>query len=241
MKRVTKVFATLIATVGIIAIATHAKAYSAKASLTSTSNLQAGETLQVSFNIIDIEAGAGIDALKGQLVYDSNVLEPIIQDDINGKNSWGISMFKEDTYGFSLTRGSKFTAGGTVLNLTFKVKPNITVTSTKISINDISVSGGSVANGGTGDILVGNASVTISAIEPPQSSTEEPTPTPDPTPAPTTPSTTQQNTAKDTTVTNTKQLPKAGISMYGIIAVFVVVIIAALSYVLYKKTAKEVK
>ena len=46
---------------------------------------------------------------------------------------------------------------------------------------------------------------------------------------------------KDNTVTKKTTLPKTGIEQGGVIAIVVIAIVGTFSYVLYKKTSKEVK
>ena len=138
--------------------------------------------------------------------------------------------------------------------LSLKVKDNISVDSTTITLKDVVVSGGRVSDGGTGDITVNNASVTISKDKDASSSTSNTTNTGSNTTGNTTTSnssTSSKNnttgnaskntTIKDNTVTSKNTLPKTGIEQYGIVAIVVVAIVAIFSYVLYKKTSKEVK
>ena len=51
----------------------------------------------------------------------------------------------------------------------------------------------------------------------------------------------KNTTIKDNTVTSKNTLPKTGIEQYGKVAIVVVAIVSIFSYVLYKKTSKEVK
>ena len=101
------------------------------------------------------------------------------------------------------------------------------------SHKDITASGGRVSDGGTGDITVNNASVTISKTKDASSNSETPTPTPS--------TTTNNTTIKDTTTTKKTTLPKTGLGQAGVIAIVVVAIIGIFSYALYKKIAKDVK
>ena len=197
-------------------------------SLTSNSKLKEGETVIINVNLTSVNAGAGIDALTAAIDYDTNVFETLSTASFTSNTSW-TPTFAAATNKMTGLKSQKVTAPETMFTITLKVKSSISVDSTTITLKDIVVSGGIVANGGTGDIKVNNASVTISKEK-------EPTPTPTPIPTPT-----NNTIVKDTTTTNKTKLPKTGIAQYGTIAIVVVAIIGIFSYVLYKKIAKDVK
>ncbi len=217
----------------ILTISTIVNAYSVGMTLTSNSKLKAGDTVTVTVNLGTVDAGNGIDTITGELNYDKNVFETLASSNFASSNEW-TPTYAASTNMISLLKNTKVKAGETVLTITLKVKSSISVKSTTITLKDIVVSGGRVADGGTGDITVNNASVTINAES---SSTNTVTPT-----NTTNTTNTKTNTIKkDNTVTSKTKLPKAGLEQYGIIAIVVVAIVGIFSYVLYKKTSKEVK
>lgn len=224
----------------IIAISTIANAatgenYSVGMSLTSNSKLNAGDTVTVNVNLTSVNAGNGIDTITAALEYDTNVFEVLSTSNFTASNEWTPS-YASTSKMLTLLKNSKVKAPETVLTINFKVKSSINVNSTKITLKDIVVSGGRISDGGTGDITVNNAIITISKTEDSSSTTEKPTNNT------TTNSTTIKNTTvKDNTTTKTTTLPKTGIEQYGVVAIVVVAIIAIFSYVLYKKIAKDVK
>lgn len=232
MKRFTKATTTILTIILlVVSIIMPVKAYSATASLTTSSKLTAGGTVTVSFNLSNLDVGSGIDALEATLDYDKSVLETS-EDQITGANSWKVQGYSADTNKFTATRSSLFATEGSVITITFKVKSGISATSTKVSLTGIVVSGGTE----TSDINVGSANVIIAAAE------ETPTPTPTPTPSTqNTPTTPANTTVKDDTTTKKTTLPKTGVNQTMIIVIAVVAIIAILSYIIYKKIAKEVK
>ena len=138
-------------------------------------------------------------------------------------------------------KNSKVTKGETVLTITLKVKSTLSVKSTTVTLKDIVVSGGRVQDGGTGDINVNNASVTINADSDAISKNENTISNTTTTTNTTTNTTKQNTTLKDNTVTKKTTLPKTGIEQGGVIAIVVIAIVGTFSYVLYKKTSKEVK
>lgn len=232
MRKLSKVFAILLILVGLISCTTLVNAYSATASLGSSSTLKAGETITVNINLGSLDVGSGIDAMVATLDFDENVLEPITQDNISGKDGWSINAYSASTKKFTATRSSKYTTGGTVATITFKAKSDTKATTTTVTLKNIEVSGGAASEGGTGDITISNSpTVTI----------KEGTTTTTPTTNTTTTPTTTTNTVKDSTTSKTQTLPRTGVQQYEVIAIIAVAVVGILSFVLYKKLSKEVK
>lgn len=207
--------------------------YSIGMSLTSNSKLNAGDTVTVSVNLTSVNAGNGIDTITAELDYDTNVFEAISSSNFTASSSWKAPSYAAASKMLTVQKDSKVKAAETVFTISLKVKNPVNVDSTTISLKDITASGGRVSDGGTGDITVNNASVTISKTKDASSNSETPTPIP---------STNKKNTTvKDTTTTKKTTLPKTGLGQAGVIAIVVVAIIGILSYALYKKIAKDVK
>lgn len=144
-----------------------------KMTLTSDSQLVAGDTVVVNLKISEINAGDGIDAIAGTLDYDKNVFEEVTEDSFEGKNKWNVGIYSTDTQMFTVLKSSKVNLPTDVLTITLRVKDSATVDSSTIQIKDITASGGAVADGGTGDIDVETAKVTISKkITPPPTTNE---------------------------------------------------------------------
>lgn len=196
--------------------------YSVGMSLTSSSKLKAGDTVTVQVKLTNINAGEGIDTITAAINYDSNVFEDITSADLTASNEWTPS-YATTSKMLTLLKNNKVTSAETVLTIKLKVKDTLNVNSTTVTLKDITASGGRIVDGGTGDITVSNASVTISAEQ-----TTSTTPT-------------NNTIIKDNTVTKTQTLPKTGIAQYSVIAIVVIAIIAVASYVAYKKIAKDVK
>lgn len=199
--------------------------YSVGMALTSSSKLKEGDIVTVKVNLTTINAGNGIDTITAELNYDQDVFEALTSTDITAGTDWTPS-YANTTKMLTIQKNTKVTAAENVLTIKLKVKNVINTDSTTITLKDIVASGGRVVDGGTGDISVNNASVTISKdkLQPIQ-----------------TPTTSTNTTVKDNTVTKTPTLPKTGIEQYGIIAIIVIAIVAIFSYVVYKKIAKDVK
>ena len=228
MKTKLKTLLTVSVMALIVVISTISNAASVGMSLSSNSKLKAGDTVTVTMSLGNIDAGNGIDTITAELNYDKNVFETLETSSFVASNSW------TPTYASS-------TNMLTVLTITLKVKSTISVKSTTVTLKDIVVSGGRVQDGGTGDINVNNASVTINADSDAISKNENTISNTTTTTNTTTNTTKQNTTLKDNTVTKKTTLPKTGIEQGGVIAIVVIAIVGTFSYVLYKKTSKEVK
>ena len=208
--------------------------------LSSNSKLKAGVTVTLTMRLGNIDAGNGIDTITAELNYDKNVFETVETSNLIASNSW-TPTYASSTNMLTAVKNSKVTKGETVLTITLKVKSTLSVKSTTVTLKDIVVSGGRVQDGGTGDINVNNASVTINADSDAISKNENTISNTTTTTNTTTNTTKQNTTLKDNTVTKKTTLPKTGIEQGGVIAIVVIAIVGTFSYVLYKKTSKEVK
>ena len=240
MKTKLKTLLTISIMALILVISTISNAASVGMTLSSNSKLKAGDTVTVTMSLGNIDAGNGIDTITAELNYDKNVFETVETSNLIASNSW-TPTYASSTNMLTVLKNSKVTKGETVLTITLKVKSTLSVKSTTVTLKDIVVSGGRVQDGGTGDINVNNASVTINADSDAISKNEN-TISNTTTTTNTTTNTTKQNpTLKDNTVTKKTTLPKTGIEQGGVIAIVVIAIVGTFSYVLYKKTSKEVK
>ena len=224
----------------IVVISTISNAASVGMTLSSNSKLKAGDTVTVTMSLGNIDAGNGIDTITAELNYDKNVFETVETSNLIASNSW-TPTYASSTNMLTVLKNSKVTKGETVLTITLKVKSTLSVKSTTVTLKDIVVSGGRVQDGGTGDISVNNASVTINADSDAISKNENTISNTTTTTNTTTNTTKQNTTLKDNTVTKKTTLPKTGIEQGGVIAIVVIAIVGTFSYVLYKKTSKEVK
>lgn len=228
----------------IVVISTISNAASVGMTLSSNSKLKAGDTVTVTMSLGNIDAGNGIDTITAELNYDKNVFETVETSNLIASNSW-TPTYASSTNMLTVLKNSKVTKGETVLTITLKVKSTLSVKSTTVTLKDIVVSGGRVQDGGTGDINVNNTSVTINAdsdaVSKDENTTSNTTTSTNTTNTSKTNTTKQNTTLTDNTVTKKSTLPKTGIEQGGVIAIVVIAIVGTFSYVLYKKTSKEVK
>lgn len=229
-----KSFITIIMLITLITMSTIVMAatggnYSVKMSLTSNSKLKAGDTVTVNVNVTSVNALDGIDAIAAAINYDENVFETLSTSSMVATNEW-TPTYAASTKMLTLKKDTKVSKAETVLTIKLKVKDTINVDSTTIKLQEVVASNGIVSNGGTGDIEVGEISVTINKDKEAAVTTNN-----------TKSNTTVKRNTTDNTVTKKSTLPKAGLQQYGMIAIAVVAIVSIFSYVLYKKISKEVK
>lgn len=179
---------------------------------------------------------AGIGSVLGTLNYDENVLEYV---STTAKSDWNVN-YVASTKKLGVERNNKTTTTGTIATMTFKVKDNITATSTTISYNiyDISV----------GENVSINTSATLSTDK--STSTDGTyTPTTPTTPATSSNKNTSVNTTKNTSKntiqsskTTAKRILNAGdaTTMAIVAVVAVVAIVGCLGFIKYSKN-KDIK
>lgn len=157
----TRIILITVVLLAVLSVTSLASTFSVNMALSSTSKLKAGDYVVVTLKISSINAGNGIDAILARLDYDKDVFEEVIDENIDGLNRWGIGAYSEISQKFTALRSSKVNTPGDILKITLKVKNNINVNSTKITIKDISASGGAISDGGTGDIHIPETSIII--------------------------------------------------------------------------------
>lgn len=221
MKRSIKSLIALTILFIIICVGGTVNAATASMSLTSNSKLVEGQTVEVTLKITNIDAGDGIDAIQGTLNYDKNVFEEVTDENFEGINRWNIQGYSSESGIFIFLRSSKVNMQSDVLKITLRVKSAVVVNSSIIEIKELSASGGDVASGGTGDILVQAVNVTInkvSQIQDPSTNTQ----------------TNEQSTNIIANNTSNTKLPQTG-DEYGIVlAIAVVTIVSIIAYIRYR-------
>lgn len=227
MKKVLKAVSSFVVLLFIITFISSSYAATAQMSLSSTSKLKEGDTVEVTLRITNINAGEGIDAIVATLDYDKNVFEEVAQSNIVGINQWNTNLYSADTGIFTITRGSKINTASDVLKVTLKAKSTINVNSTEIKLKEITASGGAVEDGGTGDIEIADVKVTI-AKEVVQPITNTITNT-----------TTNTNKTINTNQTDNKatgRIPQTGESVALVVGIIALAVVATLVYIKYRDT-----
>lgn len=244
------VIALMLITISTMVTAATGGNYSVGVLLNSNSKLKEGDTVTISLNLTSVNAGNGIDTITAAIEYDESVFEPIKKSNFVSED-WSVS-YSATSKMITLIKDSKVTAPENVATINLKVKSSISAESATITLKEIIASGGRVADGGTGDITVNNAIVTLNKEKDANSDTQQPQPQPGNNttgnsiigkdePKNDVIKNSVTNTKRDNTKTSQTTLPKAGMAEYIPIAIIVIAIIAIFSYVLYKKIAKDVK
>lgn len=234
MKKYLKKLVIFIILITMIFITGKISAASVSISLSSDSKLVAGDIVEVTLKISNIDAGDGIDSIEGKLNYDKNIFEEITVDSFEGINKWNVLDYNGNSGIFTAIRSAKVNMQSDILKITLRAKSDIIVSSSSIEIKEITTSGGGIDNGGTGDIKVNDVNITINKVS-------EINPNPDTNQ----PNTNQQSSGQTNTnkivineingnnVPNTK-LPQTG-EEYGIVfAIAVVIVVSIMAYVRYR-------
>lgn len=220
--------------------------------------VEKGKEVTVSLNIANVNVpsstGDGVNAFKATLAYDTDVFESVT---IDGVNDWVKQTYNTANGIFILTYSNLLTEkSGTIAKLTFKVKEDTTKTSGTISLTNIESSntetkvtpsnatttltvnqntnppddgnntagndntaGGNNTAGGQNQAGGNNTANTTGN----QSSGGQ-----------TTTNSTQKGNSAGVNTAN-KNLPKTGIGQWGIVVGLIVIIIAIVSYLKYRK------
>lgn len=146
----------------ILSFASIVNAFSVTINLTTTSKLKPGEVVEIVINLSSIDAGEGINSIEATLEYDKNVFDEVTEDNLVGLNKWKVQGYNEENGMFTALRNEKVNTSIDMIQISLRVKENVNVDKTNVTVKDIRVSGGSVEFGGTGDIEVDQVNVYIS-------------------------------------------------------------------------------
>lgn len=235
-----KTLIALIVLAVVVGISSISNAYSVGASLSSGDKLVAGESVNVTLSLSDIDADTGVTAITvNKVSYDTNVFETITADSFKGANGWTPS-YSTNSQALTLTNNTHIKDASAAVTLTLKVKAGITATSATVKFEGIVASAGLT----TGDIDVGTKTITVKAEEKAETGSEntQNTNTIAPTQNTTKSNSTTTSTINQTTTTSTKanlsNLPKAGISSGIIFVVAIGAVAGVIFYVKYRNIKK---
>lgn len=138
-------------------------AYSLNVELNADKNLIPGEEINVTIKIKDLSVNNGIDAFMGTINYDKNVFENLTSSSFIATNGWN-PLFNPKTNIFTLLNNTKVTNESDIVVIKFKVKSSSNAITTDIELNNISASGGAQMDGGTGDIYISDAKLTLAKL-----------------------------------------------------------------------------
>ena len=230
---IAKVMTIMLVVAIVLSITTIVKANSVSMSLSSSSELKAGNTVEVNINLTNVDAGEGINGIAGKLSYDSSIFEAVGSDDLSSNTNWSIT-YNPDQNKLALIKNSKVNSSETVVTVRMKVKDSANVgSSTTVAFTNISASGGSAQSGGTGDIDVNQASVSIKSV-----GADITNPTNDEAGS-TVPSTLKVSSSDSTKAS--KNIPQTGDNYTIITVIALVVLVAGVSTVRYTMLRSKLK
>lgn len=209
----------------------------------SKSEVQPGDTIivYVSVSNINKDEKDGLNAVKGTVSYDSNVLT--LTDGISAVSGWTLQAINEGTFAVSRVDGNYVTNDQEIISFTFKVKDDTTATSTEIKITDVTAAFGlnssdltdaqTIAAANASTIVKINSSTEFnpSSVEP----TTNTTPTTQTGSTSTSSSTPTVTSNVPVTTANDKTLPQTGIEDVILPAIVILGVISVISYISYRK------
>jgi hypothetical protein len=261
MKRKSIVITLIIALIiGILTTSSSALSFTATMTPSSTTVPESTEfTIVIKVSNLDVGSN-GINSLNGYLKYDSKIFETISDSSLEGLNGWTTS-YNADNGKIILVKNSFVKSDQEVLQITFKTKSDVSGQSGAISFSNI------VASNSESDISASDISTTITVGTNTVPSTNTNTNTSGNTqvitPTVINPTNSLANAANTNTETsntspivngsvnnntnNTKtnsvssdEMPYTGVEDVALRAIFVVLVIAAISYFKYE-SMKDVK
>lgn len=151
MKKISISLLAIVFAMMILAVPVHAEGFTV--GLTADKKtVTPGSTFTISVNVqnLDIKDNDGLLSFDGQLEYDTNILEPVTEDDIVGSNGFSVSYGATNNKMYATT-GSFVNEDAEVAKITFKVKANATLGDFTIKVKNA-------------NIVVGIANVNIRSI-----------------------------------------------------------------------------
>ena len=210
--------------------------YAASGTMRLTANqttFKAGDEITFTFSINDMSQTQGINAISGTIDYDTSVFEPLKADTsdetvvasgvIENQDGWSVSVNPKENI-FAGTH-SKATTGA-VFTFKLKVKSNISVDSTTVTIKDIKV-----ADINSNRVTVAEAPVTLTASSSGNNNKNNVVPINSIVPSNSASSINDNTSASGV-------LPKTGVTPYVVIAIALIGIIATVSIIRYKNIIK---
>ena len=186
-------------------------------------DVKPGDEVTITISVSNIDKGQkdGVNGIKATLGYNSNVLTYVSNTALNG---WSMQDFNQENSTFAVTKGSGYVnENQDVVSFTFKVKENVSVSSTDVTLTGIETSFGlSLDITSAETVTASNTSATINITS--VASTYN---TPNQTP-------TITSNVINTNSSNDKSLPQTGVSDIILPAIVVLGVISIISYIRYK-------
>jgi len=219
-----KIISIIFMTILFFILGTHSFANSpGKITLQSNSVVKPGE--EITIKICSTGLTKSVNGLQGKIEYDTNVLEYIGKK--SEQETWSITAYSKDT-GIFLAEVKNVLETETlnldeetpIVSFTFKVKDNVQINKSKITVSDIVIAPGTLQI----EKKYAEKEIKIVQEQTPDEEQQE---------------NQQQNNSNDNTISN-ENIPHAGINKETISVFIIVMAIMSVSYLGYSKN-KDIK
>lgn len=254
--KIVSIVVMILLIVCLVSASVDAVSFTATMTPSATTVKEATEfTITVKVSNLDVGTN-GINSLKGNLKYDTNVFETISESSIEGLNSWS-AKFDEASGEISLTKNTFVTSTQEVFQIIFKTKSGVSGKSGTISYTNIVASNSETSIPATDistSITVGNETTNnnnntntnsvankIVTINPSTNNTTNNTITNN---ATNTNKTNNTISSYVNTMTNTQSqndIPKTGVNDTILALIFIVLVIAIAFYIKIEKLNNDLK
>lgn len=137
----------------IILLTSKVNAYNVSMNLSTNSTmLEPSRTYTINASIVNNNTGDGIDTIMATLEYDENIFDKTATV-VNATNGWS-PLYDDETGSIILQKMKKTNSNDIFLTFILKTKDNLSANETLVKLKDVTMSGGSVADGGTADIYI---------------------------------------------------------------------------------------
>ncbi len=137
----------------IILLTSKVNAYNVSMNLSTNSTmLEPNRTYTINASIVNNNTGDGIDTIMATLEYDENIFDKSATV-VNATNGWS-PLYDDETGSIILQKMKKSNSNDIFLTFILKTKNNLSANETLVKLKDVTMSGGSVADGGTADIYI---------------------------------------------------------------------------------------
>ena len=185
-----------------------------------------GQTVTITVAVDNFTAGErGINAMKGTLSYDKNVFEEVVSSDLKAQNGWSSITYNGEN-GLFVTENSEFIAEKQdVFTITLKAKTTATLADTAITIKDVEASDLDT------EIYPSDQTITVKVTETTSGGNNNNVNN-------TTIITPTENSTVIKNTSTSEDLPKTGLEDYVLPVIIVVLALALVSYIGYKRIDK---
>ena len=209
----------------------------------SKTEYKAGDTVEFTVSLKNLNASSGIMGLGAYIEYDSNLLT--LNTKAEGLSGWSDATISESSHRFATTKEEHSANNENILKITFTAKETVNNAETAVTLKKIEISNGAQYNISE----VSSTKITIKPNENPPAQQDPddgkdnkptPTPTPKPSTTPTSkPTPTKQADNKKDNTTSSGNLPATGINNYLLIIILDLTIIAVVTFVKIKILDKK--